>query len=244
MRSFQEQVALALQYHETLNPRLWNSDDTLKHEVRGHLLAIAEAWRVFTKIPVDAVQDIVMSGGNVNYNYTSLSDIDVHLRCDFKKMPSVDPEIMKDYIFAKMNLWSIKHPIVINGYPVQLFAQDINDETQTPVNQGVFSLTENKWITKPNNLHINYDNDLMLKDKVDYYMKLIDNLIATDASVEEVNKLRDKLSQMRASSLHKSGEFGELNNVYKELRNQGYLTKLADFSNNKEDNAFSLYDKV
>ena len=243
MRSLKEQLALALQYHDTLNPRLWNPDDTLKPEVRGHLLAIAEAWRVFTKIPADAVKDIVISGGNVNYNFTSQSDIDVHLKCDFSKMPSVDPEIMKDYIFAKMNLWAIKHPIIINGYPVQLFAQDISDETQTPVNQGVFSLTNNEWIIKPTNLHINYENDLMLKDKIDYYMKLIDNLIATDGSVEEANKLRDKLSKMRASSLQKSGEFGELNNVYKELRNQGYLSKLANFANNKEDSAFSLYNQ-
>lgn len=244
MKSFQEQLAQSLEYHDTLNPRLWDlQTNKLKPEVRGHLLAIAGAWRVFTKIPEDAVKDVVMSGGNANFNYSSLSDIDIHLQCDFTKMPTVDPEIMKDYIFAKMNLWSIKHPIVINGYPVQLFAQDINDPEQTPMNQGVYSLTNNQWKIMPNHLDINYDNDLMLKDKVDYYTKLIDNLIEKDASIEDVNKLRDKLGQMRAIGLHKSGEFNDLNLTYKSLRNLGYLTKLADFANNKEDNAFSLYDK-
>jgi hypothetical protein len=240
MKTYNEQRQLGLEYHDTLNPKLWNSDDTLKPEVRSHLLSIAEQWRIFSHIPSEAVTDVVLSGGNVNYNYTPLSDIDVHLRCDFTKMPMVDPEIMKDYIFSKMALWSIKHPITVYGYPVQLFAQDVADETQTPVNQGVYSLTNNSWVLKPNNLHINYDNDLMLKDKVDYYIKLIDNIIDTDAPIETANKLRNKLSDMRAESLHKAGEFGEGNNLYKEIRNQGYLQKLANFANGKEDNGLSL----
>jgi hypothetical protein len=241
MKSLKETLQLGLEYHDTLNPKLWDlNTNKLKPEIRGHLLAIANAWAAFTKIPQDAIVDVVISGGNANYNYSPLSDIDVHLRCNFTKMSVVDPEIMKDYIFSKMTLWSIKHPIVISGYPVQLFAQDISDPEQTPINQGVYSLTKNEWEIMPNKLSIDYDNDKMLKDKVNYYAKLIDHLIDSDASVDVIKKLRDKLSNMRAESLHKSGEFSIGNLIYKSLRNSGYLQKLSNFANGKEDKELSL----
>ena len=47
---------------------------------------IAEKWAKFSKIPPKAVEDVVLTGGNANYNYTSQSDLDLHLILDFSKV--------------------------------------------------------------------------------------------------------------------------------------------------------------
>ena len=57
-----EAVKLTLEYHETLNPKLWNGQ-TLKSEVAKKLLMIAQTWAGFAKIPVKAISDIIVVGG-------------------------------------------------------------------------------------------------------------------------------------------------------------------------------------
>ena len=79
-------IKLSLQYHDELNPKLWDKND-LKEDVRQKLLEIAKKWQEFAKIPDSAVHDIVITGGNVNRNYTDLSDIDVHFLIDNKPIP-------------------------------------------------------------------------------------------------------------------------------------------------------------
>ena len=81
-----EAVKLTLEYHETLNPKLWDGQ-TLKSEVAKKLLMIAQTWAGFAKIPVKAISDIIVVGGNANYNYTPFSDIDLHVVVDIEKLP-------------------------------------------------------------------------------------------------------------------------------------------------------------
>ena len=81
MKNFQEflsELKLTLQYHDDLNDKLW-TDDKLKPDVKAALIKFGHAWADFAKIPKSMIQDIVMTGGNANFNYTSKSDIDVHL---------------------------------------------------------------------------------------------------------------------------------------------------------------------
>ena len=80
-----EELDLTLQYHDELNPKIWVDEDKLKPIVREHLLKIAKVWAKTAKIEDDAIEDIIITGGNVNYNYTKQSDIDIHLVVDMKK---------------------------------------------------------------------------------------------------------------------------------------------------------------
>lgn len=57
---FLTELVTKLEYHDVLNPALWNGD-TLKPEVRQALLKIAEAWRNFTNIPEDKVYDVIIT---------------------------------------------------------------------------------------------------------------------------------------------------------------------------------------
>ena len=68
-------------YHEDLNVKFWDGL-TLRTEVRDKLLEIGYIWAEFAKIPSNAIQDIILVGGNANYNYTEYSDLDLHLVVD------------------------------------------------------------------------------------------------------------------------------------------------------------------
>ena len=68
-----EAASLTLQYHNELNPNLWENNK-LKDEVKEKLLQIADVWTKFAKIPSEAVEDVLVVGGNANYNYTPYSD--------------------------------------------------------------------------------------------------------------------------------------------------------------------------
>ena len=80
-RYIDEAIALTLQYHKELNPKLWKSN-ILDTEVAQKLLKIADLWSEFSKIPKHAIRDILLVGGNANFNYTSYSDIDLHILID------------------------------------------------------------------------------------------------------------------------------------------------------------------
>ena len=68
-------------YHEDLNVKFWDGL-TLRTEVRDKLLEIGYIWAEFAKIPPNAIQDIILVGGNANYNYTEYSDLDLHFVVD------------------------------------------------------------------------------------------------------------------------------------------------------------------
>lgn len=230
-------IKLSLQYHDELNPKLWVEND-LKEDVRQKLLEIAKKWQEFAKIPDSAVHDIVITGGNVNRNYTDLSDIDVHFLIDTKPIPIKDPELLEDYMKAKKDLWAKNHDIKVKGYPIELYAQDINKET--PTSQGVFSILNNQWVVEPENLHLNFDNDFNLRAKVREHMRKIDSVLDNQESLETAKTVKRKITELRGESIKKSGEFAIPNLVFKELRNNGYLQKISDYISEREDKQLSL----
>jgi hypothetical protein len=233
---FKEETSL--QYHETLNPKIWDNG-RLKEEVRGKLLQIAEAWRAFAKIDPEKIQDIILTGGNANYNYTPQSDLDLHLVIDRSSMATVDRAFIDEYLQDKKILWTLTHSdIRIYGYPVELYAQDVNELPHT--NQGVYSVLHDDWIQVPSHLNINFENDALLQKKVLFYKKMIDKLINQKADQDAIDTLKDKLKNLRSDSIAKGGEFAFGNLVFKDLRNSGYLDKISDYQRTSKDKALSL----
>jgi hypothetical protein len=226
-----------LQYHQELNPKLWQ-DGKLKEEVRGKLLQIAATWMKFANIPPEAVIETIITGGNVNYNYTPLSDIDLHL---VVSRDALNPNraLTDDYLQDKKILWSLSHQdINIYGYPVELYAQDVNEQPHE--NQGVYSITKNEWIAMPRNIGIDFAADTHLQKKVQYYKDLIDKMIMQQATDGTFDMIKQKIKKMRGDSIAKSGEFAFGNLVFKELRNQGYLDKMDMYQKSNQDKALSL----
>lgn len=230
-----EEIASTLQYHQDLNPTIWDGFE-LKDDVRNKLIEIGHTWVTWANIPIEAVKDMILVGGNANYNYTPQSDIDLHILVDVDAIPNC-PDFIDDYLKDKKQLWSLTHDIKIHGHDVEIYAQDMNDGFTK--NQGVFSLTDNNWIAEPVNQEINLDNPHILK-KVQEYIEKIDSLIASNAEEESFQKLKDKFKDMRSTDIKKHGEFSHGNLIFKELRNLGYLDKMNNYIKTKQDERLSL----
>ena len=81
-----------IEKHDTLNPKLWNSDNTLKKEVREAILRIVDDF--VSKLKEDEIKlelkDIKLVGSNCSYNYTDKSDLDIHLVADTETLECPD----------------------------------------------------------------------------------------------------------------------------------------------------------
>jgi hypothetical protein len=231
----QEASDLTLKYHDALNAKLWDGDK-LKSDVKTKLLEIGNAWAEFANIPQEAIKDIILVGGNANFNYTDFSDIDLHLLIDKDELPDC-PELIDDYFKDKKQLWALSHDISIYGHDVELYAQDVNAEF--PANQGVYSLTQDNWMVPPTRQEVNLEDPSLVK-KINDYMDKINGLMDSNSDAEAFKKLKKKFGEMRKAGIKKAGEFSQENLIFKELRNKGYLDRMNQYIKSKEDEKLSL----
>lgn len=217
----EEKIKLTLKYHDKLNAKLWKKDQ-LDPKVVDLLLDKAYDFAKFSNVDKSRIKDIVITGGNVNYNYTKFSDIDVHLMCDTSGLDS-------DELFEKKKEYSKKiADTKVAGYPLEFFAA--SNEEHYPKGQGVYSLLHNKWLIVPKHLdHVDTLSDPKTQDKIEHAIKYIKWLLK-DGTLEEIEEYREKLHTGRAAGLHDAGEFSIENVMYKDLRNRGLLDKLKDRS--------------
>lgn len=227
---------ITFKYHDKLNQKLW-IDEKLKPEVKMKLIRIGQAWADFANIPSNSIKDVIFVGGNANYNYTEFSDIDLHLVVDKNKLPDC-PDLIDDYLRDKKQLWALTHDIKIYGHDVELYAEE--EGIERPSNQGVYSVKYNKWLVKPKYQNPEFDTKL-LKKKTKDIMDKIDLFISGKSNdIIEMKRLKEKLRQMRQAAIRKGGEFSLENLVFKELRNNGYLTKFTDYITSRQVKALSL----
>lgn len=228
----------SLEYHTTLNPKLFDLDNQkMLPDVRQALMKFCHAWASYANIPESEIQDLYMTGGNANYNYTSQSDIDCHVVLDRRALgiPSV---YLDDYLADKKTLWQTKHKATVRGYPLEPYAQDRSE--RFPAGQGVYSILRDDWVVKPVHGQYDFGNDPVLYRKTQYWKNQISKAVHHHATVEAVKAMKEKLDQMRSSGLEKSGEFSQENLIYKELRNDGYIDMLKNYEENAVDHSLSL----
>ena len=236
MKKLISELKLTLQSHESLNPELWNDEKKLDADVYRALNRIGKEWADFANIPASAIKDVILTGGNANYNYTKYSDIDLHLVVDKEKIDC--PAVLDDYLQSKKQLWALTHDIKVKGQPVELYAQDYRDPFRE--GQGIYSLQSNKWLQEPTKYKINRNHPEVTR-KVKELMFQIDALIDSNSNdISAFKNLKQKLRGMRASAIEKGGESAPENLVFKELRNRGYLDKMTQHLRKLEDRDLSL----
>ena len=235
MRTLIKELKLTLKSSETLNPSFWDGEK-IKPDVWRALTKIAKEWADFANIPKSAIKDVILTGGNANYNYTKFSDLDLHLMVDKDR---IDCEgLLDDYLQSKKQLWALTHDITIKGQPVELYAQDYTDPFRE--GQGIYSLESHKWLQKPTKYSINRSHPEVVR-KVKEWMNIIDTLIDSKSDDKEAFKnIKNRLKGMRAGAIEKGGESAPENLVFKELRNRGYLDKMSKYLRNLEDEDLSL----
>ena len=235
MKTLLRELKSTLQSHDKLNPKLWN-DEKLDPEVWLALNKIAKEWAKFANIPNKAIKDVILVGGNANYNYTKHSDIDLHLMLD-KSHVKCDG-LVDDYLLSKKQLWALTHDITVKGQPVELYGQDSTDTFKK--GQGVYSLQSNGWLQRPE--VVKFDTKCQaVKDKVYDLEHAIMNLINSKSDdIATFRRLKGRIKGMRATAIEKGGEYAPENLAFKELRNRGVLDKMNKYLRNLEDKELSL----
>jgi hypothetical protein len=233
--SFFEQ-RITFNYHDELNSKLWNNFK-LKSEVRIKLAMIGNSWADFANIPRKAIKDMIIVGGNANYNYTKYSDIDLHLVVSKAELPDC-PDLIDDYLQDKKQLWAFTHDIKIYGHDVELYAEE--EGLPRPSNQGVYSIKFGRWLVKPEKINPNIDKILLKKKTKDIMTKIDFFINGKSDDIEEMKRLKDKIKDMRSSAIRRGGEFSLENLVFKELRNNEYLKKFSDYIMSKKVKELSL----
>ena len=205
-----------------LNPKIFEGD-SIKKKLREVLLKVADQF--YKELGIKApIEDVILTGSSANYNWTPTSDIDLHIIVDFKKFK--DPEMARDYFTADKDLFSDKYDLKYGSNPVEVYVEDKNDER--PHIMGIYSVKSNTWVKKPAKEKIEI-SDKEIKAKADPIAVSIDKVDPTKSgSVAKLDKIKDKLKQLRQTGLDKDGEYSIENLAFKHLRNTGYLEKLSD----------------
>lgn len=228
-----------------LPTKIWKGN-YIDSRVRLKLLDIADDFWDYVGLDWVKRKGVCLTGSICNYNWSKFSDIDLHIIVDFSEV-SDKTDFVKDYFDSKKNEWNNEHDsLKIHGFPVELYVEDINAETESG---GIYDLEQNKWVKKPNKdeIHSIESDKQMIKEKSSQLMTKIDNYClesnSTDDSVKlskigkKCKKLLSKLKAMRKFGLNRGGETDPYNIIYKVLRRTEYLDKLWNLSS-------TLYDKI
>lgn len=219
-------------YHEQLNPRAW-AGDQLRPEVQVKLLQIAKRFVEYLEIPGFRVLDVVLTGSMANYNWTQYSDFDIHVVTNYADLQCDD--LAEAFYQAKKKIWNDAHDITIHGHEAELYVEDINEP---PVSAGMYSLLHDEWIKKPSYNPPEID-DAAVNSKVQDLVKQIEVALKSDQA-DDVQRVTNKIRQMRRSGLDSAGEFGTENLAFKVLRNLGYLDRLSKAYLHRQDNELSI----
>jgi len=228
----------ALKVKDSLCPKVWGSEDKLRPEVRKALLKNALEFMKFANLEDAKIKDIILTGSMANYNWHEGSDLDVHILMDLSQI-SDDVDLAYDYFKTKKSLWGDRIESKVAGHDVEMYVQDVNEEHAST---GVYSILNDKWLTKPIRTMVALDLP-NIQAKASDFMDAIDDLETNSdmaSSVDSVDKMMDKLKEYRKAGLEDEGEFSTENLVFKILRNTGYLEKLADMKTNILQRELSL----
>ena len=205
--------------HDTLNPKLW-TDDKLRNEVAVKISEIVQQFISTCDIPLH-ISDIHIVGSQASYNYTENSDLDVHIISNFD-LVDCSKEVLQTAYNSIKTRFNSEYDITIHGIDVELYVEDVKS---TVMSNGIYSLYEEKWIKFPKKL-INIP-EVDVSKEVEAWCNSIKDAI-TEKNSELIEYMIDELYLIRKNSLDTEGEYGKGNQLFKEIRNLGFLDKLKD----------------
>ena len=230
----------AFELKKQLKQSIW-VNNRLRSNITKKLLKITnDFWEGLGLKDVEIV-DIIVTGSIANYNWTNMSDVDLHILVHFGDVDE-NVELVGDFFRAKSGIWNRTHDITIKGHEVEIYVQDI---TEPHISTGVYSLLEDEWTMKPNREKPKIDfkavesKALSIMDQIDR----VEDLYNEDnyEAVQNVsNLIRDKLKRLRRCGLEERGIYSTENMAFKVLRNNDYIKKLLDFRRKAYDEMMSL----
>lgn len=225
-----------IEKHEELNPLLFENDE-LKDDVKEAIEKIAKEF--VKELKADKIkfylEDIVLVGSNVSYNYTKDSDLDIHLIASSDELKC--PDNLYPLLYsAYRSIFNKNYDLNIKGIPAEIY---IEMDKPTGKSNGIYSIY-NGWLKHPVQEDIP-DIDQESFDKLftkweDKYFELEHNIM--DEKI--IDKFIEDLYDLRKDSIANDGEYGLGNLVFKEFRNLGYLDHLKEIKRKEIEKDLSL----
>lgn len=234
----------SIEKHDTLNPKIWNSDNTLKKEVKEKIDEIVDTFKEnLLEDGVDLkIKDVIICGSNANYNYTENSDIDIHIISDTKDLDCNKKHLPIIYNAYK-KMFNDSYGIEFYDTEVEIYVE--NDKTGV-TSGGIYSVKDNKWLKEPSMVEVPEVDEKEFEEELskweDECNEILYNLEDIEDSIKNIDTILDELYEMRQDSIQKEGEFSIGNLVFKELRNKGFLTNLKEVKKELQTRLMSLYD--
>lgn len=215
------QLGLAVNFHNQLNPRLFDNTRQMHPEVRKALLNIAEHFKTFLGVDDYDLMDITISGSNAAYTYTPHSDLDLHLVVMAGTDDGDHDAHMRQLFDAKKYQYNDQHSIKVRDIDVELYVQDAD---QPHASAGVYSVMKDKWIRFPRRRKADID-DSNVRQKFNNMRDRINQAIVSD-DYDRIEAVWNDVSSMRKTGLAREGEFSPENLAFKILRAQGLVEKI------------------
>lgn len=225
-----------IEKHDDLNPLLFENDE-LKPDVKEAIEKIAEQF--INGLKEDKIkfylEDIVLVGSNVSYNYTKDSDLDIHLIANSDELKCPD-DLYPLLYSAYRSIFNSNYDLTIKGIPAEIY---VEMDKPTGKSNGIYSIY-NGWIKHPVQENIP-ELDTKAFDKLfnkweSQYFDIIENV--TD--VDKIDDFIEDVYDLRKNSIAKDGEYGLGNLVFKEFRNLGYLDNLKELKRKEIEKDLSL----
>ena len=233
-----------------LNPQIWDNENQINSRVRLRLLDIADDFIETLGICWIKPIDIILTGSLCNFNWSSYSDVDLHIIIDFSEI-NEKKHFVEEYFKLKKNEWNESHQdLKIYGFNVELYVEDIENES---IRDGIYSLEKNEWVKKP--LINKLEALSSIKEKKIQYLASIaltkiedleeefnqpHDSYSLDKLYNKIEKLINTLQTIRQNGLKSKGEMSVGNIIYKICRRTGYLDKLWLLKNKVYDKKNSL----
>ena len=215
-----------------LNQKIFNNSNILYDDVRSNILKIAKTFINESEIPLNVV-DIQLVGSQAAYNYTNNSDLDIHIIVSYLSDRDDIAAAKKAYYQLYKKQFNDKYNLSIHNIPVELYVDDVASNI---ISNGIYSILNNKWIKFPEKIDYKvYD----INEIVNKWKSIIDSII-DQQDLKQLQNLLDKLYLMRRNSLSIDGEYGKGNQIFKGIRNIGYLDKLKSAINNAISSELTL----
>ena len=226
----------SIEKHNVLNPVLWTKNNELKLEIRDKIIQIVNKFTKYlfeNNIDLNIV-DIYILGSNANYNYTKDSDLDVHIIIDDSN--DCSEKHLLDLYSAYKTLFNSKYDIKLKGINVEIYVEP--KDNLSNISSSIYSIKDG-WIKFPNPQKVKIVDEKTLNKYLTSWKRRF-NQIKKNPSIEAIDAYINKIYEIRKYSLLADGEFGLGNLLFKEIRNNNYLTDLKALKIELENKELSL----
>ena len=221
--------------HNDLEERIWDNMK-MRDEVRKPMLKIARSFIETLPFEVE-IKDITLTGSLANYNWSSYSDVDLHIIIDYSEIDE-NYKLVKGFFDSTRARWNDKHDISLKGYDVEIY---VENEGEAHKSSGIYSVLNDEWVIEPKKYEDSIDFNAARRKAEDIESRVnrANNLLTTgeyQKAQRSVEKLKKKIRNMRRAGLDSpQQEFSVENIAFKILRRNGILDTLNDIKIDAHD---------